>query len=508
MTYAIAWIALSLGTGIAVAPHLTIPTAILWIAMVCAFITIPLTHKAPRWIRMTGLLLAVLLLGMLRNSLSPVFPDWLIRRAPGIHEATGTVASYPNIGENSISFTLIPHDMAGRVQVIWIHDQLLGRFHYGDVVRVRGSSQLPEPFEGFDYPAYLARRNIFATMFADEVDRVDGASNSFSLWKWGDRLRQRLLRRFRESMSPRLSAMAQSLMFGDRSALPLDIEQAFSRTGLMHLLAVSGLHLGIFLGGAWWGLRRLGLRPRLTYPIVGTLVLLALIVIGPRVSLVRAGLLFAFLALGSVLADCGLILRRWIHPLNGLAAAAIVILLIRPGGLNDAGFQLTMAATGSILIAFAPSGWGARLLSGLGAIRLQMGWRWPLRLLVVSAAAQAGAAPVIAWHFEAFHPLSILVNLVAVPLAGLSLWAGLLSVFLMATPVFAVAAVPFAFLLGWLERIVSWLARIPVAELPASPILGIWMGGCVGFIYLVVYYGWLSSWTSNLTSIEFGSDGG
>ncbi|MEE8592592.1 MAG: ComEC family competence protein, partial [Candidatus Bipolaricaulota bacterium] len=276
MTYAIIWIAISLGAGIALAPHFRILQTPLWIAMVCSFIMILVARKAPRWIRVTGLLLAVLLLGVLRGSVSPEFPDWLIRRAPGIREAIGTVATYPNTGENSISFTFTPCDLPGNIRVTWMCDQPLSRVHYGDVVRVRGSSQLPEPFEGFDYPAYLARRNTFATMFADEVAGIDGTLNSFSLWQWGDRLRQRMLGRFRQSLSPELSAMAQSLMFGDRSALPADTEEAFSRTGLMHLLAVSGLHLGIFLGGAWWGLRRLGLRPRVAYPTVGTLVLLAL----------------------------------------------------------------------------------------------------------------------------------------------------------------------------------------------------------------------------------------
>lgn len=488
MTYAAIWIALSLGFGIALASHLQIPTEILWIAMACAFATILAARKAPRWIRMAGLLLAVLLLGMLRNSLIPDFPDWMIRRAPGIRQATGTVASYPNISETSITFTLAPIEMPGHLRVTWPCNQPLGLFHYGDVVCVNGSTQLPQAFDGFDYPAYLARRNVFATMFADEVCPSDGASYSPSLWGWGDRLRQRLLLRFREIMPPKLSAMAQSLMFGDRSALPADTEEAFSRTGLMHLLAVSGLHLGIFLGGAWWGLRRLGLRPRCAYPIVGMLVLLSLVVVGPRVSLVRAGLLFAFLALGSVLADCGVILRRWVHPLNGLAAAAIAILLIRPGALYDAGFQLTMAATGSILIAFSSSGWGTRLSNSQGMGRLWKGWQGLLRLIIVSAAAQAGAAPIISWHFQGFHPLSILVNLVAVPLAGLSLWAGLFSVFLSATPVLAVAIVPFAFLLRLLEWMVSWLARIPIAELPTGPVIGIWMGGCVGFVYLASYY--------------------
>ena len=504
MTYAMVWIALSFGIGIAMASYVPLPGEALWIAMVCALATALALHRAPRWLRVAGLLVAVLALGALRDSRNPEFPDWLIRRAPTLQEVTGTVISYPDVGDASISFTLAPVDMPGNLLVHWSCDQPLEALHDGDVVRVSGSTQLPRAFDGFDYPAYLARRNIFATMFADTVQRI--RSPSGSLWNWGDRLRQRLLTRFREILSPKLAAMAQSLMFGDRSALPTDTEDAFSRTGLMHLLAVSGLHLGIFLGGAWWGLRRMGLRPLFTYPLVGMLVLLALVVVGPRVSLVRAGLLFAFLALGSVLADCGMILRRWIHPLNGLAAAAIVLLLIRPGALYDAGFQLTMAATGSILIAFSPSGWGTQLSRDQRLGRLWKGWQWMIRLLIVSAAAQAGAAPVIAWHFKAFHPLSVLVNLIAVPLAALSLWAGLFSVALSATPVFAVAAIPFAWLLRCLEGVVSHLARLSIVEWTVIPGLGIWMAGCVGFVYLTSFYVWSLSRTSNLTSMDSDSD--
>jgi len=502
MTYASVFAAIGLGIGIAMAPVLPVPALALWIAMLCALGAVVALRRAPRWSRMAGLLLVVLLLGILRCSQIPAFPDWLIRRAPGIREATGTVASYPNIGDTSISFTLTPNDLPACLQVTWLCEQPLGQVHFGDTVCVRGSAQLPEAFDGFDYPAYLARRNVFATVFADGVVLFDAVPKRFSVWAWGDRVRQRLLASFRAVMSAEISAMAQSLMFGDRSALPEDIEEAFSRTGLMHLLAVSGLHLGIFLGGAWWGLRLVGARPRVAYPIVGLLVLVALVVVGPRVSLVRAALLFAFLALGSVLADCGLILRRWIHSLNGLASAAIAILLIRPGALYDAGFQLTMAATGSILIAFSASGWGTHLLSRPRIVRLRTGWLWLARLLVVSAAAQAGAAPVIAWHFQAFHPLSVAVNLVAVPLAGLSLWAGLLAVFLSATRVATVATIPFVVLLGWLKSIVCWLARSPVVEWVVCPGIGIWMAGCAGYLYLVTYYESLSSWTSNLTSME------
>ena len=529
MTYAAVWIALSLAAGIAIAPHGPVAPMALWFGMIGTLAAALLGRRAPRWSRTASLLVTVLMLGLLSGSRDAGFPDWLIRRAPGIREITGTIVTYPEVGTDSASFALAPQGLPGRLWVVYRGQEPLGLFHYGDVVRVSGSTRLPTAFEGFDYPAYLARRGIFATLFADDASCIHPGSTGFSLWGWGDRLRQRLILRFRDTMPPDVAAMAQSLMLGDRSALGPDAEDAFSRTGLMHLLAVSGLHLGIFLGGAWWGLRRFGVRPCVAYPLVGLLVLLGLIVVGPRVSLVRAGLLFAFLALGSVLADLGVILRRWIHPLNGLAAAAIAILLMRPGSLYDAGFQLTMAATGSILIAFSPSGWGTRLARSARVTAWWKGWQWLAGLILVSAAAQAGAAPVIAWHFQAFHPLSIPVNLVAVPLAGLSLWGGLFYILCIGTPPAAMAAAPFRALLGGLDAMVVRLARVPFSQLPASPGMGVWMAGLAAFLVLAAYWTSLlqgprteereagvnpshsslaSSWTSKSTSMESDALGG
>jgi competence protein ComEC len=324
----------------------------------------------------------------------------------------------------------------------------------------------------------------------------------------GDRLRQSILGRLDRWMRVDESAMARSLVFGDRSALPDEIEGSFSQTGLMHLLAVSGLHLGIFLGGAWWIVRRLGLRPLWAYPTVGLLVLLALWVVGPRVSLVRASLLFAFLALGSVLADVGLILRRSIRPLNGLAAAAIVLLALRPGALYDAGFQLTFAATASILVCFSPP-FDVHRRIAIFAERFGR-FRGPahagLTLAAVTAAAQAGATPIVAWHFGAIHPLALVANLLVVPLAGLTLWCGFLAILLSGTTFLRWAIVPFSAVLTGLKTIVAWLARLPLSQVVVARWVGVWIGALVLFAYAAAAYSeGGSSWTWNSTSIAFGS---
>jgi len=503
MTHVMVWIALSFGAGIVLGELIGRgPPVLLWLASVGAcFLVALLAKRWPRVLRAAALA-AVCLLGVVRVVSLPTFPEWLILRAPELRELTGVVASYPEIGTDRIGLVLQPDGLPGRLDITWYESpETVGIVHRGDRVAVAGRTRLPEVFDGFDYPRYLARRSIFATMSLEGADALRVESPSRSMVGVGDRLRQAIIASLREHLSPMELAMAQSLLFGDRSALPEDIEEAFSHTGLMHLLAVSGLHLGIFLGGIWWVLRTLGLRPRFTYPLVGLLVLLVLWVVGPRVSLVRAALLFAFLGLGSVLADLGLVLRRWVHPLNALAAAAVVILAMRPGTLYEAGFQLTIAATASILIAFASNGgWATALLQ-----KVQPNGRWAalrrhiLQLLLVAAAAQAGATPIIAWHFGAIHPMAILANVVVVPLAGVALWCGLAGILLLGAGAGGWAILPLGWLLTALRLIVVMLARIPLSAVSVQGWMALWIGALVAFAVLAAAYSFSDPWSDGLS---------
>jgi competence protein ComEC len=506
------WMALGFAAGIAAQRSLGLPPLGVWATAAGAAAAVAMARRAPRSVRLGGVIAVVFLLGMVRAGREPTFPAWLLRRAAGLSQVTGTVATYPGLGSGSLTFTMRTHHLPGDIQVSWRTETPVERLIVGDVVGVSGRAKLPGRFEGFDYAAYLARRGVFVTLFAEEVVRLDGRPGAHWLLRWGDRVRQGVVTRLREQMPPEAAALAQSLLFGDRSALPEEMEEAFSGTGLMHLLAVSGLHLGILLGGVWWGLRWIGVRPRVAYPIVSLLVGLALLVVGPRVSLVRAALLFMFLGVGSVLADAGWILRRWVHPLNGLAAAAVVLLLLRPGALYDAGFQLTVAATGSILVALSPSGWGTRVFRA-AEVRAKPRWvRWLVQALVVSLAAQAGAAPILAGQFRSFHPFAVLLNPVVVPWAAATLWAGLFAVPWLGTPLGWLGAGPFVYLVRGLGGWVGLLSGIPGVALTVVPVMGVWMAGSFGCI-LLADYALSSSRTSNSTSItsestESMSDGG
>jgi len=453
-----------------------------------------------------GLCLVALLLGGIRGSIAtfPGADDY--RRVARLRDVAGTVVSYPTRGGARVTFDLALDALPWclRVTCDGLAPEALGIL-YGDRLRVRATGRAPSQDVGFDYRAYLARRGILGTMWVDDPTQIEHLGEAEGgLLRLGDAARQWVFRRLDRLLSPEAADFARALLFAERSGLSEEIEEAFSRTGLMHLLAISGLHLGVLLAGLWGALRAIGTRPCVAYPIVACGVLAILWIVGPRVSLVRAAMMFGFLGAGSVLVDFGLILRRWVSPFRALAAAAIVIVALRPTAWMDVGFQLSFAATAGILVAFSPGIGLAARLRRIGAERGVVGKavRWICALLLASGAAQASTAPFIAYHFESIHPFALLANGLAIPLVSLTLWGGVVTIALLATPAAGGGAVLFEALLQAVAGLVRWLGRIPGSSFTVSPETGIWIGGLVLFLGAVATYGsGGSSWIWKSTSI-------
>jgi len=442
-----------------------------------------------------GSLVVVAVLGLMRFRSTEQSFERLYERASHLHQVIGRVVSYPNISEQYISFTFDPDDIPAKIRVTWFGEAkhlAEQSVYYGDRLRLIGRIGAPEQFADFDYRGYLARQGIFATMTIgegkDEVEKL-GVGKSYLL-RLGDLVRHRLLARLDRSLSPAESSLAHGLLLGDRTALLPQIEESFRQTGLMHLLAVSGLHLGVFIAGLWFALRMLRLRPAVSYPIVGLAVAVIVWVIGPRVSLLRAGILFIFVGMGSVLADLGIILRRWVNPLQGLAVAALVILAFRPNSLWDAGFQLSFSATASIILVCNPEfglqNWIHRVAERVPFFSKPV--RYILTLLVVSVAAQAGTAPVLAYHFGTLYPFVLLSNLIAIPLATCVLWIGLSFSILLLPQLLSPISKMLQFTLSLLIDVVEALSHIPLSALVVPAWMGMWLVGLVFFLFEVAVY--------------------
>lgn len=209
-------------------------------------------------------------------------------------------------------------------------------------------------------------------------------------------------------------AVVAAMALGDKSALTKELKDMYSLTGASHVLALSGLHLGII-----YMLLSLLVRGR-RWRMLSQLFLIISIwgfvfLVGMSMSVVRAAIMlsvYALLSLG----------HRDKMSVNTLAFTAIVMLLANPLSLFDVGFQLSFMAVFSILVWYP-------LFEGLIPQPFLMSHRsirWIWSMVAVSCAAQLGTAPLVAYYFGRFSTLFLITNLVVIPTATLILYLALL----------------------------------------------------------------------------------
>lgn len=309
------------------------------------------------------------------------------------------------------------------------NDVPLPPLRHGYRITLRGSLR-PVPLRrnpaDFDYGAYLARKSVHATLTvsdAADVTMLDARCTGRGCRIAAMQAHVRTLLDRSVPTAPARNVLA-ALILGDRSGIDDETLDQFARTGLMHLLAVSGLHV-MLVAMVFYELLRplllrmgMGWRAMETSRSVMTLVLLLTytLLTGAQAPVVRASVMTVLL-MGSVL------LQRSTQTLNSLGVAALVLLTVRPAHLLEAGFQLSFAAVGAIvtlnpvLSRQLPESWRAR-----------PGVDYVWGLLTVSTAATLGTLPVLLYHFGAVSLAGLALNLVAIPITFLTLTAGLATV--------------------------------------------------------------------------------
>jgi len=361
-----------------------------------------------------------------------------------------------------------PRPVHGRILVSLPGER---RFSYGDLLEVRGRVRRPHdagnPGE-FSYRRYLARKGILAIL---SVSRGEGVR--LLARNRGDRvgaarfvLQERLSRTLMGGMPPPYGEVLSSLTFG--TAPPKSVAEMFTRAGVVHLLVVSGFHVGLVSGTALSFLRLLALPVWVAVSVAALLVGAFSFVVGPHPSAVRATIM-VLLGLSAML------LGREKDAWTALAFAGLVILVLDPLALFSASLQLSFAATAGILY----------LAEDLTA-RLPLPKQVAV-LVGVSLAAQLATAPLVAASFGRLSLVAPVANLLAVPLSLLIVPLGLLAAFcgLFAGPV---AAALLAFLRPWVQFLlasVGWFASLPFASVEVPPpsawaVAGLYAAGCLG----------------------------
>lgn len=299
-------------------------------------------------------------------------------------------------------------------------------FAYGDFIRFHSSLKKIHNFKnpgGFDYERFLHRQGIFATGFIPDSSGIillrKNSANRFRSQLETFRLYLKEII-YTNAPAPQREII-EAMTLGNQTAIPADVRDNFSRTGTSHILSISGFHVGMVAATAFF-LVSLLLKSSeylmLRFNIIKVsaaaaflLVLFYACIAGMGVTVLRS----ALMALAFLIA---LICDRQKDPFNILALAGIVILIISPEALFDISFQLSFLAVLSIVyIVPRFSNLDFNQFSNLS------GWsRSLLRYLYLSAliclAATIGTLPLIIYYFNQVSPVTIIANLIAVPLLG------------------------------------------------------------------------------------------
>lgn len=358
----------------------------------------------------------------------------------------------------------------------------------GDVVEVYG--KLHRPFGprnpgDFDYAAFLRAQGVDALLRVDHPEhvRVIGRERGWLDWFHHGRaaLRQECETLFTTHLPTAQVPLALSLLLGDRTRLPQEASQQFAESGTMHLLAISGLHVGILAGLLLLIARLANVRPAATAAILLAGVLGYALLTDQRPPVLRAALLTAVVVGGRAVG-------RQTGGYQTLALCALLLLLYRPTDLFDPGAQLSFLAVWGIL--WSCRGEAARTVTRLAARESQGEWsRWR-RLAAglgrglrsayrVTGAIWLFTLPLTAWHFHLLAPVGLVVNVALIPVTALLLAAGyVLMLTGLVHPLLATApAAVFSTLLTGLLGIVGWSAETPLGHrfTPAPP--GWWLAG-------------------------------
>ncbi len=479
-----------------------------WSGTVVALLAAPVAVLARQWAAWRGTASVIAALGVGFAS-----AQWATARAPPLLDAprtavivTGTVRAVealpqgrrvtlqsPALGEAVASMRVV------RIRLRGGDDQPIAA---GDTLRVRAMLSRPAP------PAYpgawdLQRDAYFSGIGAygfalSPAQRLAEGPPPRGLTALLQSLRETIARRVAAALPGAQAAVATTLLTGNASSLDAADKSAFRDSGLAHLLAIAGLHIGIVMGLVF-GAVRLGLaaweRAALHWPVKAIAALASLatgggymLLTGAHVPIVRS---FAMACLFTL----AVLARRRAVSLRGLALAMAAVVLLSPHEVMGVSFQMSFSAVLALVAGYEA------LRPWLRRLRGQGGWRRHLLghlvgLAITSALAGTASAPFGAYHFGRVQLYFVLANMAAVPLTAM--WVmplGLLALALMPLHLEAAALVP----MGWGEAAILWIGR-GVSALPdatmAVPHLAEW-----GLALVALGIAWTGLWRSRVRLI-------
>lgn len=306
----------------------------------------------------------------------------------------------------------------GKALIYIEKDSLSSTLKFGDKLLVKGNLNFLEPPKNpkeFDYKRYLENRSIYQQGYLASHDWELLDAQSQGLKVFANEARQFLLSSLKSNgIQGDQYAIASALILGSKDELDFEVKQAYATAGAMHVLAVSGLHVGIIflILNTLLSILDTSKKGRIVKAIILLIGLWSYALItGLSPSVLRAATMFSFVIMGTVL-------NRKSSIYNTLAASAFFLLLINPNLLFEVGFQLSYIAVLGIVY-----------LQPLIYKRIYTRW-WLLdkiwAITAVSIAAQIATLPLTLFYFNQFPVYFMLSNLIVIPSAVVILSLGIL----------------------------------------------------------------------------------
>ncbi|MCL2838086.1 MAG: ComEC family competence protein [Oscillospiraceae bacterium] len=347
--------------------------------------------------------------------------------------------------------TTSPIPVSGR---IFVRAPAEDDINFGDTITF--FAELSQPagarFDGgFDFALFLRQQDVYVAADARRTELVQAAGADYSLTGIGVRIRQSIVSAIDDNFSGifgrfypnnEVAGVVKSIMVGDRSDITDEVRLDFSRAGIGHILAVSGMHVGILFSILSFLLLKFRVRKLWAY-IVGILVLLLFMSVALYTPSVTRATIMMIIFLAAY------IFQKNPDQLTSLGIAAIVILALNPYSITSPGFLLSFGSVAGILIFYQPFNAGLQSLSARATAKtkLKIHKRIP-ESLAMSSSTFLATVFFTAYFFNILTFGGFLTNLVAMPFVAFIMVGGFV--------VWAVSWIPI------LSTIVAYIVSIPV----------------------------------------------
>jgi competence protein ComEC len=361
----------------------------------------------------------------------------------------------------------------GKLLLYFSKDSGVNQLRYGDQLLFNKTLQQVKNSGNpgaFNYQQYAAFQQIFHTAFLKKQDWVllkRSNINPFKAFIFS--ARQKVINVLRKNLDAQKDALgiAEALLIGYTNDLDKDLVQAYSNTGVVHIIAISGMHLGLIYVMLSWLFAKIPFIKKSKW-LQAVLILSCLwlfsLLTGGSASVLRSAVMFSFITIGKT------VFSKQVSIYNSLAASCFTLLVYNPYYLWDVGFQLSYLAVLSIVIFQKP-------IYNLWHVKNKWADKvW--QMIAITIAAQILTFPACIYYFHQFPNLFLLTNLIVIPLSTIILFAEIVLV--------AFAWIPFlgvymGRLTGWLvelmNKIILWVSKFSfsVWDRIPSTILSTWL---------------------------------